>query len=146
MKLIMVESWINNRGKREVAEKLGYELTHGELDGLSTKEIESELAMESDNVAVVTADSRFLKFVRSDGMFTVEDVFIYRNHEFKNIKDTTQRELRDAHNLMNLYEAGAFELVAAEEQFEAKSTAQRLVKHLDEYAADYYKSITDKGK
>ena len=75
----------------------------------STKEIENQLQQENEGVTVVSADSRMMRYARDDSYFKHEDVYIYRKGEFKNVKDTTIRQLRLGHNMMKLYESGEFE-------------------------------------
>lgn len=76
-------------------------------DGESTNTIKSRLLKETDpDCVIVTADSRLLYFVND--IFALDNVYVYDNGHFTKLKETTKRELRPAHNLMKLYEAGEF--------------------------------------
>lgn len=109
MKLIMVNKYINTKSKYLLAQQLGGKLAEFEYDGCSTKEIEHQLQLENEDVVVVSADSRMMRYAREDSFFKHEDVFIHRNREFKNVTETTKRQLRLGHNMMKLYESGEFE-------------------------------------
>lgn len=109
MKLIMTKCCYNTKGKLQIANQLNGKLSAYEYDGLSTKEIEHTLKMEEGDIIIVTADSRFMRYVREDSLFKLEDVFIYREGELRLLKETTKRILRYGHNMMKLYESGEFE-------------------------------------
>ena len=105
----MVEKYVSTKEKYSLAQSLGGKLAEFEYDGCSTKEIEEQLQQENEDVTVVSADSRMMRYARGGSFFKHEDVFIYRKSEFKNVKDTTKRQLRLGHNMMKLYESGEFE-------------------------------------
>lgn len=109
MKLIMVERYVSTRNKHLLAQRLDGKLAEFEYDGCSNEEIEEQLAQEQEHVIIVSADSRMMRYAREGSFFKLRDVFIYRNGEFKFVKDTTIRQLRVGHNMMKLYESGEFE-------------------------------------
>lgn len=109
MKLIMVSRYLSTRDKHYLATKLGGKLAEFDYDGCSNEEIKSQLLQEKDDITVVSADSRMMRYAREGSIFNHENVFIYRNGVFKNVKDTTDRQLRLGHNMMKLYESGEFE-------------------------------------
>lgn len=110
MKLVMTNHWCNTRSKWEIAKQLNGVLAAFEYDGLATKEIEDALNDEEKDVIIVTADSRFMRYVREDSYFKIEDTYIYNDGKIKRLQDTTKRILRYGHNLMKLYESDEFQL------------------------------------
>lgn len=110
MKLVLTNRKFSTEEKLSLSKQLDSFLSVVEYDGMSTSEIKTNLLLEPNkNVVVVSADSRLLKLVRSDGIFTLDDVFIYRDGKLISIQSASRKELRDAHNLMNMYEARKFE-------------------------------------
>jgi len=75
-------------------------------DGESTCTIKKNLLNEVDDCVIVSADSRLLTFVHK--IFSLDNVYILKDDKLVKLKDTTIRELRPAHNLMKLYDAGEF--------------------------------------
>lgn len=110
MKLVMTDHWCNTRSKLEIAKQLNGVLAEFEYDGLATKEIVDALNDEEKDVIIVTADSRFMRYVREGSYFKIEDTFIYSNGKFKCLQDTTKRILRYGHNMMSLYESDEFQI------------------------------------
>lgn len=109
MKLIMVERYVDKEGKHSLAQALNGKLTELDYDGRSTEELEEQLKQEKEDVVVVSADSRMMRYAREDSFFPHENVFIHRKGQLKNVKDTTPRQLRLGHHMMKLYEGGEFE-------------------------------------
>ncbi|MEQ6355194.1 hypothetical protein ABNX05_11245 [Lysinibacillus sp. M3] len=110
MKLVMTDHWCNTRNKLEIAKQLNGVLAAFEYDGLATKEIVDALNDEENDVIIVTADSRFMRYVRENSYFKIEDTYIYSDGKFKLLQDTTKRILRYGHNMMNLYESDEFQI------------------------------------
>lgn len=110
MKLVMTDHWCNTRSKLEIAKQLNGVLAAFEYDGLATKEIVDALNDEENDVIIVTADSRFMRYVRENSYFKIEDTYIYSDSKFKLLQDTTKRILRYGHNMMNLYESDEFQI------------------------------------
>ena len=105
----MVENYIDAKDKFDLAKKINSKLSEFEYDGRSTKEIEEQLRQENEDIAVISADSRMMRYAREDSFFKHEDVYICRENELKKVQDTTKRQLRFGHNMMKLYEGGEFE-------------------------------------
>lgn len=74
--------------------------------GQSTKTIKQNLDKEARETVIVTADSRLLNFVHTH--FDISQVYLFENGVLVQLTDTDHRILRQGHNLMKLYEAGAF--------------------------------------
>lgn len=110
MKLVMTDHWCNTRSKLEIAKQLNGVLAAFEYDGLATKEIVDALNDEENDVIIVTADSRFMRYIRENSYFKIEDTYIYSDGKFKLLQDTTKRILRYGHNMMNLYESDEFQI------------------------------------
>lgn len=110
MKLVMTDHWCNTRSKLKIAKQLNGVLAAFEYDGLATKEIVDALNDEENDVIIVTADSRFMRYVRENSYFKIEDTYIYSDGKFKLLQDTTKRILRYGHNMMNLYESDEFQI------------------------------------
>lgn len=87
-------------------ETLKTNLPKNSYDGESTCTIKKNLLNEVDNCVIVSADSRLLSFVHK--IFSLDNVYILKNDKLVKLKDATIRELRPAHNLMKLYDAGEF--------------------------------------
>lgn len=110
MKLVITDRKLTEIERQMLAEQLNCELTSINYDGLSTNEIKTQLSYEKEmgDTVVISADTRFLKFV-NDKYFDTNSVYIYNNFKYKAIKDSTKRILREGHDLMKLYESGEFE-------------------------------------
>jgi hypothetical protein len=75
-------------------------------DGEATNTIQKKLLEENIDCAIVTADSRFLRFANK--VFLMNDIYIFNDGQLEKLTKTTNRKLRSGHNLVNLYEAGEF--------------------------------------
>lgn len=104
MYLIMTANFMDDRYKIAIANQFGKSLSLYDYDGLSMQEIKENLSKER-NTVIVTADSRFLDI----NFFDIDNIYLYRDGEIKSIRECTRRELRPAHNLYRLYNAGEFE-------------------------------------
>lgn len=110
MKLVITDRKLTKIERQMLAEQLNSELTSINYDGMSTNEIRIQLSYEKSmgNTIVISADTRLLRFV-NDKYFDIDDVYIYNDHDYKTIGDSTKRILREGHDLMKLYESGEFE-------------------------------------
>lgn len=122
MKLIITDKKIKNNQKYLIGdqERLNYIDMGNRMDGASFNEIYDYLERinsHEDNWSntTITADTRFLLFVPE--FFKLRNVYLYNSHTGKvlPIERTISKELRDAHNLMKMYHAGAFNLEGDDE-------------------------------
>lgn len=106
MYLVMTEEKPLVKEKLEIARLLKGKAALDNYSGQSTATIKRNLEKEAKESVIVTADSRLLGFVHTH--FDISQIFIYQNGNLVQLTDTDHRILRQGHNLMKLYEAGAF--------------------------------------
>lgn len=106
MYLVMTEEkpLVNEKVKIEML--LKGKMAQHPYSGQSTATIKRNLEKEAKDTVIVTADSRLLGFVHTH--FDISQIYIYQNGSLIQLTDTDHRILRQGHNLMKLYEAGAF--------------------------------------
>lgn len=106
MYLVMTEEKPSPHLKLNITSLLKGQLATESYYGESTGTIKGNLEREPGDAVIVSADSRLLNFVHTH--FDLSQVYIYRNGNLFQLTDTDHRTLRQGHNLMKLYEAGAF--------------------------------------
>ena len=112
MKLIITDKYLNGVEKGKLCNSLYLDnvaniktenIPFANLKPLLKRMDETQVSFGEE--VIITHDERVLLMSE---IFGLDKIYIHRNGETKKVTDCTNKELRDSHNLFNMYIAGSF--------------------------------------